>query len=53
VHRIAAEAGLQLAGCSFDDDLALRDDCETVGKLVGLFEVVRREMDRQRFGLGE
>ena len=37
----------------FDDDLALRDDREPVGELVGLLEVVRGEQDRQRLRLGE
>ena len=53
VHRVAAQPRFQLGRGPLDDDLALRDDGEPVGQLVGFLEVVRGEEDRQRLCLRE
>ena len=53
MHGVAAQVRLQLRRRALHDDLSLGHDREPVGELVGLFEVVRRQQDRQRLGLGE
>ena len=43
---LAADLGLQLVGGAPGDDLAVVDDRDRVGQLVGLLEVLGREEER-------
>ena len=44
---LAAELRLELVGRAARDDLAVVDDRDRVGQLVGLLEVLRREQERR------
>jgi hypothetical protein len=51
--EIGADRSLQFGRRTFGFDLAVGDDADAVGQLVGLFEVLRREEDRDAVGLVE
>ena len=44
---LAAQLGLELVGRAARDDLAVVDDRDRVGQLVGLLEVLRRQQERR------
>ena len=49
LDALAADLRLQLVGGAAGDDLAVVDDGDRVGQLVGLLEVLRRQQERRPF----
>ena len=50
MQRARADRGLELGGRALGDHLAVVDDGDPVGELVGLVEVLRAEQDRRPSG---